>query len=179
LPKHPPSTYATKSGITRFFAKFRKIEDAPIRFWRQDDYLIPFQTFAVFDRAVQFCVQKRLATPDAVDKFLPYIHLHIAFCTAGRGTVAPIVCVDFSRYSGNLAYVDGRKGWHNNTEPVRSRLSDQPSGATRRVTEPEKTDSSARGSRGSELRKQWLHQRAVTVHASTLLTPSQESATRA
>ena len=53
-----------------------------------------------------------------------------------------------------LHHVDGRKGWHNNTEPVRSRLSDQPGGATRRATKPEKTDGSARCSRGLELRKQ-------------------------
>jgi len=49
---------------------------------------------------------------------------------------------------------DGRQGWHNNTEPVQSRLSDQQGGATRQATRPEKTDGSARGSWGLELRKQ-------------------------
>jgi len=42
-------------------------------------------------------------------------------------------------------------GRHNNTEPTRSRLGDQPGGATRKATGPEKTDGSARGSWGLEL----------------------------
>jgi len=154
FPRHPPSTYATKSGITRLFATLCKIEDAPILICRQDDYLIPFQPVAVFDRAVQFCVQKQSEIPVAVDNFLLYIHLRFDLCTAWTRLAAPKLCVDFFECSVNFACVDGRKGWHNNTEPVRSRLSDQPSGATRWVTGPEKTDSSARGSRGSELRKQ-------------------------
>jgi len=41
-------------------------------------------------------------------------------------------------------------------------------GQPAKVTGPEKTDGSARGSWGSELRKQWSHQGVVTVHASTL-----------
>jgi hypothetical protein len=131
-----------------------KIEDAPISFCRQDDYLIPFQPFAVFDPAVQFCVQKRPEIPGAVDNFLLYIHLHLELCTAWTRRHAPKLCVDFFECSVNFACVDGRKGGHNKTEPIRSRLSGQPDGATRRVTGPEKTDSSARGSRGSELRKQ-------------------------
>jgi hypothetical protein len=151
FPRHPPSTYATKSGITRFFAALCKIEDAPISFCRQDDYLIPFQPFAIFDSLVQFRVQKRLEIPTPVNNFLLYIHLHFWLCTARTQFNAPKLCVDFFECSVNVTCVDGRKGWHNNTEPIRTRLSDQPNGATRRVTGPEKTDSSARGSRGSEL----------------------------
>jgi hypothetical protein len=67
--------------------------------------------------------------------------------------IAPIVCVDVFYFSVKVDCVDGRKGWHNKTSQS-ERLSDQPGGATCRVTGPEKTDGSARGSWGSELRKQ-------------------------
>ena len=107
FPRHPPSTYATKSGITRFFVALRKIEDALNPFRRQDDYLIPFQPVAVFDRAVQFRVQNKAEIAHAVDNFLPYIHLHFELCTGFRRTTAPKLCVDFFACSVSLACVDG------------------------------------------------------------------------
>jgi hypothetical protein len=155
------------------------LQDALIPLLRQDDYLIPFHRFAVDLKLVQFNVQKRDKFPAALDKVLPDSSLHLSLFTAWREAVAPKVCVDICERSVKVASVDGRKGWHNNTEPVRSRLSDQPGGATRKATRPEKTDDSARRSWGLELRKQRSHQGVVTVHASTLLAPSQELAARA
>src|SRR5579864_4104048 len=130
------------------------LQDAPIWFLRQDDYLIPDHQFPVDLSLVHFCVQKREKFLVLGDKVLPYSNLHLAFFTAWLQSVAPKVCVNFYERSVKVACVDGRKGWHNNTEPVRSRLSDQPGGATCKATRPEKTDGSARGSRGLELRKQ-------------------------
>ena len=55
----------------------------------------------------------------------------------------------------------------------------QLSGATRRAARPEKTDSSAKEQLGFGTAKAVIASRAVTVHASTLLVPSQELAARA
>jgi hypothetical protein len=93
--------------------------------------------------------------------------------------VAPKVCVDFCEWSVNFAPVDGRKGWHNNTEPVQSRLSDKQGGATRQAAGPEKTDVLCEDALGSGTAKAVIASGAVTVHASTLLAPSQEPAARA
>ena len=130
------------------------LQDALIPVLRQDDYLIPFHHFAVDLRLVHFYVQKADEFPAPLAKVLPYSNLHFALFTALPHALAPKVCVDDFFFSVKVICVDGRKGWHNNTEPVRSRLSDQPGGATCKVTRPEKTDSSARGSWGLELRKQ-------------------------
>ena len=87
-------------------------------------------------------------------KLFPYNCLHFIFFTDRDNALAPKVCVDIYEPSVKVACVDGRKGWHNNTEPVRSRLSDQPGGVTRKAARPEKTDGSARVSWGLGLRKQ-------------------------
>jgi hypothetical protein len=89
----------------------------------------------------------------SVDKFPHCNRLHFSLSTARMQAIAPIVCVDVFYFSVKVVCVDGRKGWHNKTSQS-ERLSDQPGGATCRVTGPEKTDGSARGSWGSELRKQ-------------------------
>ena len=123
-------------------------------FHRQDDYLVPFQRLAVALRAVDVFVQKALPNNLDKTKFFPYNRLHFPICTAANPAFAPKLCVDFYEASAKVACVDGRKGWHNNTEPVRSRLSDQPGGATRKAARPEKTDGSARVSWGLGLRKQ-------------------------
>lgn len=106
------------------------LQDDAICFSRQDDYLIPFQRFADDLRLVQFYVQKPAKLTLAVNKFLPYIDLRFSFFTGEAPRVALKVCVDFFPSSAKVACVDGRKGWHNNTEPVQSRLSDQLDGAT-------------------------------------------------
>jgi hypothetical protein len=130
------------------------LQDALIPVLRQDDYLIPFHRFAVDPTLVHFYVQKEDEFPVPFAKVLPYSHLPFELSTALPRALAPKVCVDDFFFSVKVVCVDGRKGWHNNTEPVRSRLSDQPGGATCKATRPEKTDSSARSSWGLELRKQ-------------------------
>ena len=106
-------------------------------------------------------------------------HLPLPLFTALEALTAPKVCVDFYEWSVNFACVDGRKGWHNNTEPVQSRLSDGPGGATRQAARPEKTDVICEDALGSGTAKAVIASGAVTVHASTLLAPSQEPAARA
>src|SRR5579864_7881089 len=61
----------------------------------------------------------------------------------------------------------------------RSRLGDQPGGAIHRVTRPEKSGGHCEVQPGFGTAKAVIASGAVTVHASTLLTPSQESAARA
>jgi len=100
------------------------LQDALIPVLRQDDYLIPFHRFAVDLRLVRFYVQKEDEFLVRRAKVLPYSHLHFALCTAPPRALAPKVCVDDFFFSVKVVCVDGRKGWHNNTEPVRSRLSD-------------------------------------------------------
>ena len=100
------------------------LNDAPISFRRQDDYLIPFHHFAVDLRLVHFYVQKEDRSLVPLAKVLPYSSLHFALFTALPQALAPKVCVDDFFFSVKVVCVDGRKGWHNDTEPVRSRLSD-------------------------------------------------------
>ena len=88
--------------------------------------------------------------------------------------IAPKICVDFCERSVKVAGVDGRKGWHNNTEPVQSRLSDRLGGATRWVSRPEKSNVLCEDALGFGTAKAVIASRAVTVHVSTLLAPSQE-----
>jgi hypothetical protein len=61
----------------------------------------------------------------------------------------------------------------------RSRLGDQSGGAIRRATRPEKTGGHCEVQPGFGTAKAVIASGAVTVHASTRLTPSQESAARA
>jgi hypothetical protein len=88
-----------------------------------------------------------------VDNFPTRNDLHFCLCTGFQKAIAPKVCVDFCEPSVKVAFVDGRKGWHNKTSRS-ERLGDQPGGATCQATGPEKTDGSARGSWGLGLRKQ-------------------------
>jgi hypothetical protein len=53
-----------------------------------------------------------------VNKHFYSNHLHFCFFTGLLEAIAPKLCVDFCECSVNLAHVDGRKGWHNNTEPI-------------------------------------------------------------
>src|SRR5579872_609187 len=131
FPRHPPSTYATSSDITGFGGYFGRellspllIDDAPICFCRQDDYLIPFHSFAVYSSVVRSYVQNLTELQSCVHNFFLHSHLQFALCTASTICIAPIVCVDVFYFSVKVVCVDGRKGWHNNTEPVQSRLSD-------------------------------------------------------
>jgi len=139
-----------KLGLT---PRFPTSQDALISFSRQDDYLILFQRVAAACRTVQVRVQNQteLLRPGGNHRLRN--HLHYVFCTASHPYTAPKVCVDFCERSVKVAPVDGRKGWHNHTEPVRSRLSDKPGGATCQAARPEKTDCSARFSRGLGPRK--------------------------
>ena len=75
--------------------------------------------------------------------------------------------------------VDGWKGWLPNQSPVQSKPGDQPDEETRWATRPEKTDSLRERLLGFGTAKAVVAPGAVTVHASTLWTPSQESAARA
>ena len=93
--------------------------------------------------------------------------------------IAPKVCVDICERSVKVACVDGRKGWHNNTESAQSRLSDWPGGATRKVARPEKSDVICEDTLGFGTAKAVIASRAMTVHASTLLAPSQVPVARA
>ena len=102
---------------------------------------------------MQVYVQNQDGFDPSVDNFLYYMCLHFSLCTGWPSVIAPIVCVDVFYFSVKVVCVDGRKGWHNKTSQS-ERLSDQPGGVTCRVTGPEKTDGSARGSWGSELQKQ-------------------------
>ena len=129
------------------------LHDALNRILRQDDYLIPFQRFAVDPGLVQVCVQNQPELFLFMNNRLHGNGLRFSFFTGFPYCSAPKVCVDFCERSVKVACVDGRKGWHNNTEPVRSRLSDERGGATRWAARPEKTDGSARGSRGLGPRK--------------------------
>ena len=99
----------------RLRGTFPFFEDAPISRLSQDDYLIPFHHFAVFFFPVQVTVQNADRFQLAVYNFFHSSHLRFRLCTARTTLTAPIVCVDFSSYSGNFACVDGRKGWHNKT----------------------------------------------------------------
>ena len=114
-----------------------------------------------------------------MDNFLLYIHLRVDLCTGLTRVTAPKLCVDYFECSVNVACVDGRKGWHNNTEPVQSRLSDWPDGATRWAARPEKSDVICEDTLGFGTAKAVIASGAVTVHASTRLAPSQELAARA
>jgi len=77
----------------------------------------------------------------------------------------------------NFANVDGRKGWpklklgQSEVGRVISSI-----GVTQRATGPEKTDGSARGSWGSELRKQRSHQGPWWCMPPRCFAPSQEPA---
>src|SRR3954451_3475743 len=135
FPRQPPSTYATSSAITslccrsrtalrprvlhfsRFFSASTmdspSLHDAPIQELRQDDYLILFHHLAFTDNVVQFAVQKTDQFNTLVHNFPHCSDLRFRLCTAPGLATAPLVCVDFSSYSGNFAHVDGRKGWHN------------------------------------------------------------------
>jgi hypothetical protein len=112
--------------------------------------LVPFQRFAVASLPVKDSVQNLYELKYKETKYVPDNHLRFCFFTAWKEAIAPIVCVDFSHYSGNFASSTvERVGTIKRASP--NRLSDQPGGATRKVTGPEKTDGSARGSWGSEL----------------------------
>ena len=87
--------------------------------------------------------------------------------------------VDKIESSVRMAFVDGRKGRATNRSPIRSKLSDRWGRATGATARPEKTDCAARRQPGSGTAKAVITSRAVTVHASTPVTPSQESAARA
>jgi hypothetical protein len=63
--------------------------------------------------------------------------------------------------------------------PVRSRLSDLQAEATRQVARPEKTGGLCEEQLGFGTAKAVIASRVVTVHASTLLAPSQELMARA
>jgi len=91
------------------------LNDAPISFRRQDDYLILFHGFAVCWITVHLIVQNSEYFVGAVHNFQGCSSLRLLIFTASVLATAPIVCVDFYRYSGNFAFVDGRKGWHNKT----------------------------------------------------------------
>ena len=132
---------------------FPTSQDALISFSRQADYLILFQRFAAHSLFVQVRVQNPSRLMRTVDNHRLPNHLHYVFCTALQPHAAPKVCVDIYERSVKVAPVDGRKGWHNHTEPVRSRLSDKSGGATCKAARPEKTDCSARFSRGLGPRK--------------------------
>jgi len=67
----------------------------------------------------------------------------------------------------------------NKSLPVRSRLSDLQAGATRKATGPEKTGRLCEEQLGFGTAKAVIASRVVTVHASTLLAPSQELVARA
>jgi hypothetical protein len=62
----------------------------------------------------------------------------------------------------------------NKTLPVRSRLGGSSGEAIRRTPEPEKTDGLCEDSLGLGTAKAVIAPKAVTVHASMLLAPSQE-----
>ena len=110
----PLSVSGSLSSLPSFAPEnFPFLQDAPILQLSQDDYLIPFHHFAVYFALVQASVKNPGELAVAVHNFLYSSHLHSRLCTASPTLTAPIVCVDFSRYSGNFACVDGRKGWHN------------------------------------------------------------------
>ena len=93
---------------------------------------------------------------------------------------AQILNVDNFSYCCRIAHVDGRKG-QANIIVSQSEVSwvigsaGRPGGTAR----PEKTDCAARCQPGLGTAKAVIAPRAVTVHASTLAAPSQESAARA
>ena len=91
------------------------LQDAPCLRYRQDDYLVPFQRFAVAPSPVNVSVQNLYQIKSGETKLLLYNHLQFLIFTVLRAPAAPKLCVDFIHYSGNFAYVDGRKGWHNKT----------------------------------------------------------------
>ena len=66
----------------------------------------------------------------------------------------------------------------NKQSPVQSRLGDPPGGVTRSAAGPEKTDKDSEILLGFGTAKAAIASGAVTVHASTLSTPSQELAAR-
>ena len=65
--------------------------------------MVPFQRFAVAMASVTFSVKKASLIKFDETKLPHYNHLRFRFCTGLLDAIAPIVCVDFYRYSGNFA----------------------------------------------------------------------------
>jgi hypothetical protein len=138
-----------------------------------------FKLFACLGSPVQHLCKKRPNSPSLWITIRPAKDLHFWLSTDRQTAIAPKICVDFFECSVKVARVDGRKGWHNNTELTQSRLGDRLGGATRWASRPEKSDVLCEDTLGFGTAKAVIASGAVTVHASTLLAPSQELVARA
>jgi hypothetical protein len=114
---------------------------------------------------------------DCKSLFISVLHFHFSRCFSSG--VHKSRALTLGAMPFRLTYVDGRKVQCLSKCCNRSRLGDQPGGAIRRATRPEKTSGHCEVQLGFGTAKAVIASGAVTVHASTLLTPSQELAARA